>query len=100
MVGLGGLEPPTSPLSGARSSHLSYRPAKQRQILARAGFLRIQEMATQGNLGGSARFFPRHASVQFALFALFQIGATYSHFRISFASPFVKTFLNHCKIAP
>src|SRR5258708_39387810 len=30
MVGLGGLEPPTSPLSGARSSHLSYRPtAKQ-----------------------------------------------------------------------
>ena len=28
MVGLGGLEPPTSPLSGARSSHLSYRPAE------------------------------------------------------------------------
>src|ERR1700694_440873 len=28
MVGLGGLEPPTSPLSGARSSHLSYRPFK------------------------------------------------------------------------
>ena len=26
MVGLGGLEPPNSPLSGARSSHLSYRP--------------------------------------------------------------------------
>src|SRR5260370_3121403 len=26
MVGLGGLEPPPSPLSGARSSHLSYRP--------------------------------------------------------------------------
>src|SRR5271163_271750 len=26
MVGLGGLEPPTSLLSGARSSHLSYRP--------------------------------------------------------------------------
>jgi hypothetical protein len=26
LVGLGGLEPPTSPLSGARSSHLSYRP--------------------------------------------------------------------------
>jgi hypothetical protein len=25
-VGLGGLEPPTSPLSGVRSSHLSYRP--------------------------------------------------------------------------
>jgi hypothetical protein len=29
MVGLGGLEPPTSPLSGARSSHLSYRPVAQ-----------------------------------------------------------------------
>jgi hypothetical protein len=27
-VGLGGLEPPTSPLSGARSSHLSYRPCQ------------------------------------------------------------------------
>src|SRR5437763_11722397 len=26
MVGLGGLDPPPSPLSGARSSHLSYRP--------------------------------------------------------------------------
>src|SRR5438034_9106158 len=30
MVGLGGLEPPTSPLSGARSSHLSYRPQPRR----------------------------------------------------------------------
>ena len=27
LVGLGGLEPPTSPLSGVRSNHLSYRPA-------------------------------------------------------------------------
>ena len=26
MVGLGGIEPPTSPLSGVRSSQLSYRP--------------------------------------------------------------------------
>ena len=26
MVGRGGLEPPTSPLSGVRSNHLSYRP--------------------------------------------------------------------------
>ena len=26
MVGLGGLELPTSPLSGVRSNHLSYRP--------------------------------------------------------------------------
>ena len=28
MVGLGGLEPPASPLSGERSNHLSYRPGK------------------------------------------------------------------------
>jgi hypothetical protein len=27
LVGLGGLEPPTSPLSGVRSNHLSYRPS-------------------------------------------------------------------------
>ena len=40
LVGLGGLEPPTSPLSGARSSHLSYRPVKQRQILARGRAVR------------------------------------------------------------
>src|SRR5918996_1929603 len=28
MVGLGGLEPPTSPLSGVRSNRLSYRPTR------------------------------------------------------------------------
>ena len=28
VVGLGGLEPPASPLSGVRSNHLSYRPGK------------------------------------------------------------------------
>ena len=28
MVGLGGLELPTSPLSGVRSNQLSYRPSK------------------------------------------------------------------------
>ena len=30
MVGLGGLEPPASPLSGVRSNHLSYRPGDAR----------------------------------------------------------------------
>mgnify|MGYP007130594038 CR=1 FL=1 len=30
MVGRGGLEPPTSRLSGVRSNHLSYRPIKVR----------------------------------------------------------------------
>ena len=29
MVGLGGLEPPASPLSGVRSNQLSYRPNSQ-----------------------------------------------------------------------
>ena len=28
LVGLSGLEPPTSPLSGVRSNHLSYKPIK------------------------------------------------------------------------
>ena len=28
MVGLGGLEPPASPLSGVRSNQLSYRPGE------------------------------------------------------------------------
>ena len=28
LVGLGGLEPPTSPLSGVRSNRLSYRPLR------------------------------------------------------------------------
>jgi hypothetical protein len=28
LVGLGGLEPPTSPLSGVRSNHLSYKPVE------------------------------------------------------------------------
>ncbi|CRH28268.1 hypothetical protein BN1184_AH_02530 [Pantoea ananatis] len=28
MVGLSGLEPPTSPLSGVRSNHLSYKPVE------------------------------------------------------------------------
>src|SRR5271163_2120799 len=37
MVGLGGLEPPTSPLSGARSSHLSYRPMRENNLEILAG---------------------------------------------------------------
>src|ERR1700694_1860048 len=39
MVGLGGLEPPTSPLSGARSSHLSYRPFKTVSQLLHNSFI-------------------------------------------------------------
>lgn len=36
MVGLGGFEPPTSPLSGVRSNQLSYRPV--------LGYLRFSEL--------------------------------------------------------
>ena len=32
LVGLGGFEPPTSPLSGVRSNQLSYRPARHFHI--------------------------------------------------------------------
>ena len=32
LVGLGGVEPPTSPLSGVRSNQLSYRPGGQRRV--------------------------------------------------------------------
>ena len=32
VVGLGGLEPPASPLSGVRSNHLSYRPLLARYL--------------------------------------------------------------------
>ena len=34
LVGLGGVEPPTSPLSGVRSNHLSYRPEFFKKRLA------------------------------------------------------------------
>jgi hypothetical protein len=33
LVGLGGLEPPTSPLSGVRSNQLSYRPNQTPYLL-------------------------------------------------------------------
>ena len=36
MVGLGGVEPPTSPLSGVRSNQLSYRPGGQRRDAPKA----------------------------------------------------------------
>ena len=39
MVGLGGLEPPTSRLSGVRSNHLSYRP-EAKLIVQRQSLLR------------------------------------------------------------
>jgi hypothetical protein len=37
LVGLGGIEPPTSPLSGVRSSHLSYRPKQGKKLVELVG---------------------------------------------------------------
>lgn len=37
MVGLGRLELPTSPLSGVRSNHLSYRPGKTLPVHSQHG---------------------------------------------------------------
>lgn len=42
MVGRGGLEPPTSRLSGVRSNHLSYRPI-------------LRAAAVAGRVGGAYR---------------------------------------------
>ncbi len=36
MVGLGGLEPPTSRLSGVRSNHLSYKPINYHSVETRS----------------------------------------------------------------
>jgi hypothetical protein len=51
MVGLGGLEPPTSPLSGARSNHLSYRPnvsTTRRGLFVGLGYMQVSCVGTLG----------------------------------------------------
>jgi hypothetical protein len=60
MVGRGGLEPPTSRLSGVRSNHLSYRPASCRGFAAQnAPVERFEACAERpcregGAIGGDA----------------------------------------------
>ena len=61
MVGLGRLERPTSPLSGVRSNHLSYRPkpgshaaAAQRWIAGRTTMRPVVRMMRKRNEGGIA----------------------------------------------
>jgi hypothetical protein len=54
MVGLGGLEPPASPLSGVRSNHLSYRPSvpwKDRAV----GAIPYSPAASRACTGGADR---------------------------------------------
>ena len=71
LVGLGGLEPPTSPLSGVRSNHLSYRPknlgesgwwsqsgSNRRPPACKAGALPA-ELWPQASLGHRYRAFAR-----------------------------------------
>jgi hypothetical protein len=59
MVGLGGLEPPTSPLSGARSSHLSYRPFLQRRRIVYHGVALVQDANLRSALRPFAANFPQ-----------------------------------------
>ena len=54
LVGLGGFEPPTSPLSGVRSNQLSYRP-KRGVLGLRSDLL----SASSGNLCGYSAIKPR-----------------------------------------
>ena len=68
VVGLGGLEPPTSRLSGVRSNHLSYRPKYGGNNRARTyDPLLVRQMLSQlsyaptlnlANLAGMAGFEP------------------------------------------
>jgi hypothetical protein len=48
MVGLGGVEPPTSPLSGVRSNQLSYRPGGQRRLCPHGHQLRLEQVICDG----------------------------------------------------
>jgi hypothetical protein len=51
VVGLGRLELPTSPLSGARSSHLSYRPIEigSLEVTTHLFYDRLGSTATESN---------------------------------------------------
>ena len=56
VVGLGGLEPPASPLSGVRSNHLSYRPsAFSREVRARMRGLAFADGSAWERTGGADR---------------------------------------------
>ena len=56
-MGLGGLEPPTSPLSGVRSNHLSYRPKVEFRWWSQSGSNRRPPACKAGAL--PAELWPR-----------------------------------------
>ena len=56
MVGLGRFELPTSPLSGVRSSQLSYRPGNAGSAFSRSGSLALQP-----------GFSPKHGRLSYSL---------------------------------
>ena len=56
LVGLGRLERPTSPLSGVRSNHLSYRPERTRtDTRHRPASARLERAQARCNVGSSAK---------------------------------------------
>ena len=52
LVGLGGLEPPASPLSGVRSNHLSYRP---KVLSLKSPHTDVRALARDSHDGGASR---------------------------------------------
>jgi hypothetical protein len=48
LVGLSGLEPPTSRLSGVRSNHLSYKPLSSSLLWSRAGLSSFSHLLPPG----------------------------------------------------
>ena len=65
LVGLGGLEPPTSPLSGVRSNHLSYRPGRARPWMVEGRA--TQEQLPNRLLISSSTSLPRPTTKESAL---------------------------------
>ena len=75
-LGLGGLEPPTSRLSGVRSNQLSYKP-----ILLQSTNIILAEICS-GNLLFSRAVASQVPSAAHSLTLVFEMGTSVSHERI------------------
>jgi hypothetical protein len=91
MVGLGGLEPPTSRLSSARSNQLSYKPCNHTQLAAsgtgravraRAKWAWVGHSRRKRNEGGRSRFGMRDGKSD-SLIVLFQVNQKAEAQRVS-----------------